>query len=195
MNKYLLIVIAILAGSLTISIKLYKGKAKECDRLSNNQNSLLTEIEHYKISDGRNVAAIEALTLSKKEIQQHKKDLETLCDQLKIKVKRLQSEITAVTEAKYNVEPTIIERIVTRDSVVYRTERVAYFADKWLKFEYSDNPPRAHIEVKDSLTFIAHRVPKKFLFIKYGTKSIRLETISHNPYSQITALEYIELKK
>ncbi|MFR4044610.1 MAG: DUF6549 family protein [Odoribacter splanchnicus] len=40
-----------------------------------------------------------------------------------------------------------------------------------------------------------HRVPRRLWFIRWGTKAIRQEIISRNPYSRIAYTEYIELKK
>ena len=52
----------------------------------------------------------------------------------------------------------------------------------------------AKIESVDTLQQVVHRIPKKFLFIKWGTKAIRQEVVSSNPHSKIVYTEYIELK-
>ena len=46
----------------------------------------------------------------------------------------------------------------------------------------------------DTLMQIVHRVPKRFLFFRYGTKAIRQEVVSKNPHTRIVYSEYIELK-
>ena len=46
----------------------------------------------------------------------------------------------------------------------------------------------------DTIKQIVHRVPKKFLFIKYGTKGIKQEVVSKNPHTKIVFTEYRELK-
>ncbi|WP_350308236.1 DUF6549 family protein [Gabonibacter massiliensis] len=51
------------------------------------------------------------------------------------------------------------------------------------------------MESRDTLVQIVYRVPRKFLFIRWGTKAIRQEVISKNPYSKITYSRYIELRK
>ena len=36
--------------------------------------------------------------------------------------------------------------------------------------DYGGRQLHAHIEIRDTLQMIIHRVPKKFLFFRYGTK-------------------------
>ena len=47
----------------------------------------------------------------------------------------------------------------------------------------------------DTLQQIVHRVPRRFLFIRWGTKAIRQEVVSSNPHTNIVYTEYIELKR
>lgn len=47
----------------------------------------------------------------------------------------------------------------------------------------------------DTLHQIVHRVPRKFLFLRFGTKAIRQEIVSSNPHTKIVYSEYIELRR
>lgn len=49
------------------------------------------------------------------------------------------------------------------------------------------------IKTRDTLIQVVYRVPRKFLFFRWGTKAIRQKILSCNPYSQIVYDEYIEL--
>jgi hypothetical protein len=51
-----------------------------------------------------------------------------------------------------------------------------------------------NIHTVDTLVQVVHRVPRKFWFIKWGTKAIRQEVVSKNPFSKVVFTEYIELK-
>ena len=46
----------------------------------------------------------------------------------------------------------------------------------------------------DTLHQVIHRVPRKFLFFRFGTKGIRQEVWSSNPHTRLVYSEYIELK-
>ena len=73
---------------------------------------------------------------------------------------------------------------------------------------FSHHTPWVHIEGEvrrdtllldyhsiDTLHQIVHRVPRKFLFFRFGTKAIRQEIISSNPHTKIVYSEYIELRR
>lgn len=73
---------------------------------------------------------------------------------------------------------------------------------------FSHHTPWVHIEGEvrrdtllldyhsiDTLHQIVHRVPRKFLFFRFGTKAIRQEIVSSNPYTKIVYSEYIELRR
>ena len=49
--------------------------------------------------------------------------------------------------------------------------------------------------VRQSLHQVVHRVPRKFIFIPYGTKAIRQEVWLSNPNTELVYTEYIELSR
>ena len=44
----------------------------------------------------------------------------------------------------------------------------------------------ARIESRDTLQMIIHRVPKRFLFFRYGTKGVRMDVVSQNPHTRLS---------
>jgi hypothetical protein len=53
----------------------------------------------------------------------------------------------------------------------------------------------SRIARRDTLVQLVHRVPRKFLFIPFGTKAIRQEVTTKNPHTEITYTEYIVLRR
>jgi hypothetical protein len=51
------------------------------------------------------------------------------------------------------------------------------------------------IEQRDTIYQVVHRVPRRFLFFRFGTKAIRQDVWTSNPNSEIVYTEYIELEK
>ena len=47
----------------------------------------------------------------------------------------------------------------------------------------------------DTLRQIVHRIPRRFLFIRWGTKALRQEIVSSNPHTRIVYAEYIRLER
>ncbi len=170
---------------------------QERNRFADNQRVLMDKVHYYNTENNLSVASVERLTLKVQELKDTKKDLVDVCDDLRIKVKRLQSASITVSEIKFDVKTILKDSIITRDSMVLDTLRCLAYEDLWLKFEgcTSDNINfDVQIECTDTIVQVVHRVPRKFWFIKWGTKAIRQEVISKNPHSKITYSEYIELK-
>ena len=119
-------------------------------------------------------------------------------EDLGIKLKRLQSVSQTSTQGEIHAKADL------KDSIRYRPE--IHLVDTLKKFNWKD-PPWAFVDgvidsgkvdltisTNDTLIQLVHRVPKKFLFFKFGCKAIRQEIITKNPYNKIRYSEYIELK-
>ena len=151
-------------------------------------------MEYYKTESGKNAASVLKLELSKSELERHCQDLTKTVDDLNIKISRIQSASTTVTKTEVEIQT------VVRDSIVYRdlpiSIKVINWRDPWIKLNgvLDGDTFSAKIESVDTLQQVVHRIPKKFLFIKWGTKAIRQEVVSSNPHSKIVYTEYIELK-
>lgn len=168
---------------------------EEKNRLSGNQDALLSKVEYYKTESGKNAASVLKLELSKSEVEKHCHDLTKTVEDLGLKVKRLQSATTTVSKTEVEI------RTVVRDSIVYRDRpislKVINWRDPWVSFNgvLDGDDFSAKVESVDTLSHVVHGVPKKFLFFRYGVKAIRLDVVSKNPHSKIVFTEYIELKK
>lgn len=178
-----------------VSLSYWLGNVRtEKKRLANNQEALLTDVEYYKTESGKNAASVLKLELSKSELERHCQDLTKTVDDLNIKISRIQSASTTVTKTEVEIQT------VVRDSIVYRdlpiSIKVINWRDPWIKLNgvLDGDTFSAKIESVDTLQQVVHRIPKKFLFIKWGTKAIRQEVVSSNPHSKIVYTEYIELK-
>lgn len=192
--KYLLVIIVILAGSLAISVKSCQSIREDRNRLSGNQRALLSDVEFYRTKDSLSAAGVERLTLSNREFKQYCDGLEKQVKNLNLKVKRLQSVSQTGTETKY------IVKTVVRDSVLpgrIDTIRCIDFRNDYLTLAgcLDRESFSGTIESRDTLIQVVHRVPRKFLFFRFGCKAIRQEVVCSNPYSRISYTEYIELKR
>lgn len=198
MTKYLIISISISVALLFASIKSCKNIKEDRDRLANNQNSMFEQTRYYRTKDSLSAASVQRLTLSKNELKQYCKQLTENCNQLNIKIKQIQSASSSATETKYQINTIIRDSIVIRDNLTRDTIKHIAYKNNWLSFvgSTSDNVNfNVNIESRDTLTTIVYRVPRKFLFLRWGCKAIRQDIISKNPYSKIVYNEYIEMKK
>lgn len=195
MNRWLGIAIAVL---LCVSSALYlRNKALQSDnnRLQGNQTALLEKATYYETEAGKSAASVQRLELSYSELKGKYKEMCQTADELGIKVKRLKAASTTATETEVKVITQV------RDSIVYRngtidTVKAFSWHDAWVNIlgELKGRDVSLNMVSQDTLIQIVHRVPKKFLFFRWGTKAIRQEITSTNPHTKITYTEYIELK-
>lgn len=194
MKKILGYIVIALSIILLIIGNMLAKERKENKRLEQNQESLLSDVNHYKTEAGDWAASVMILKLSKEEIENHCDDLNQTIKDLNLKLKRVQS--AATTSTKTDVEINV----PVRDSIVYRdridTIKCIEYIDPWIQLKgcFDKGLFSGSINSNDTITQIVHRVPKKFLFIKYGTKAIRQEVVCKNPHTKIVFTEYIELK-
>lgn len=196
MNKFITISCLVLVVVCLSLIKVVQGLYKEKDRLTINNESLMESVNLYKSNSGKYAASVISLTLEKSELEKNRDELVATIKDLNIKVKRLQSASSTSTNTQIKVQ-TII-----KDSIVYRnglqdTLQSFSWEDSWTKIhgEIKNKDVNMYINSVDTLKQIVHRVPKKFLFFRFGTKAIRQEVVSSNPHTKIVYSEYIELKK
>lgn len=195
MKKILLYVNVALILTVSVLSCWLNNVREEKKRLADNQEALLSDVDYYKTESGKNAASVLKLELSKSELENHCQDLTKTIDELNIKIGRIQSASTTITKTEVKIQT------VVRDSIVYRdlpvNLKVIKWRDPWVVLNgvLDGESFSANIESIDTLSQVVHRIPKKFLFIKWGTKAIRQEVVSSNPHSKIVYTEYIELKK
>lgn len=169
---------------------------EENARLRSNEHALLQGVEYYRTESGRSAASVEALQLELADFrEQRSRDVEEIAS-LGIRLRRAESYAKSVAVTRF------ADTIVVRDTVVIR-DTVAVAARH---FEASDAWSRVvgilfgdslqyDVRTVDTLHQVIHRVPRKFLFIPYGTKAIRQEVWTSNPNTELVYTEYIELSR
>lgn len=195
MSKFLIYLTAILSLAVVTLYWQLDKTITEKQRLSNNQEALLSDVDHYKTESGKNAASVQKLELTKSELEKYNVDLKETISDLNLKINRIQAAATTATQSNYKIKTVVKDSIVYRD-VPVKLQRID-FRDPYIDLTgtIDSGTFSGDITTRDTLVQIIHRVPKKFLFIKYGTKAIRQEVVSKNPYSKIVYTEYIELKK
>ena len=197
MNKYLCIACVILAVACASLWGVNSNLRQEKERLTGNQEALMEEVQYYQDEAGRNAASVQRLELSKAELEAYNGELTQRIEDLNIKLKHLQAATTTATQTKVEIKTVIRDSIIYVDSSRIATLPAIKWQDPWVKVDgiiMPDSTVDLSIQSVDTLYQVVHRVPKKFWFIRYGTKAIRQEITSSNPHTKIVYSEYIELK-
>lgn len=188
-----LLVVCGLAVALYITCNRLADTKVENRRLSANQEVLLSDIEHYRTEKNESAVTIQQLTLKRNEFETQCKELAGQVEDMGYKIKRLQRLITYGATTKVEIQT------VVKDSIVYAdTLRCFDYGDQWAHVSGcigKKDTLVGRVEVRDSLTIIAHNIPKRFLFFKWGSKRIELDIINHNPHSEIQYSRWIEFTK
>ena len=179
----------------------------ESERTKENQDVLLHNgrVEIGRTQSGRPRASVQAITLKTSDLKRNPDSLLAVNKkELKIKNSRIMAAATISTTTQIDVKSAI--RPVPHDtcsrilSGSYRPPDVSQtvsWSDPWitLRGEIEGDSMQMHIESRDTLQMIVHRVPKKFLFFRYGTKGVRMEVVSQNPHSRLSYPRVIMFKK
>lgn len=204
---YSLVATLLLAAGVAVIVAL----GDEAKRLERNQQSLLAQTTFYRTSLDESAASVQALELRCKEFREARhRDAEHI-RRLGLRLRRVESSSKHATATALAVSAVLHDTVIVRDTVFVRdtltphgalpqlldTLRRFAWHDAWcsVEGEIRGRDVECRITSRDTLHQIIHRVPRRFLFIRYGTKAIRQEIISSNPHTQIVYSEYIELPR
>ena len=193
----ILIVFLIVLGFYTLW-RLYVSERRDRRRLEENQRTLMEDVVFYRTRDSLSAASVERLTLTNREFREYADELKQTVEELQLKVRRLQSVSRTAVTTTYPVEAVLQDTLIIRDTLsVPDTLSCLRYTNAWLTLDgtLDDHVFRGRIESRDTLIQIVHRVPRRFWFIRWGTKAIRQEVTTRNPYSRISYTEYIELRR
>ena len=170
----------------------YCSMSREQRRLERNLDLLDDSIFYYRNSLEEEVASVGVLQLRCAEFERLRAADHEVIRDLGVRLRR--AEAMARQVAKTEVEVAV----PLRDTVIlYDTVRFFRWHDAWVEVEgelYRDSL-HCRVESVDTLLQVVHRVPRKFLFIRWGTKAIRQEILSKNPHTKILYSEYLTLER
>ena len=193
MKKYLFIY-----AVLTTAVIFIGGKylISEQRRLQNNNYSLLQRVEYYRTSVDESAASVQALRLKVGE-ELLAADAEKI-RAIGVKLRRLESVAKSVVATDVAIKAPLRDTVFIRDTLrQIDTLRLFRWNDSWVTVDgvITADSVECCVQSVDTLRQIVHRIPRRFLFIKYGTKALRQEIISSNPHSKIVFTEYIKIER
>lgn len=170
---------------------------QERNRYERNTETLLSNVEHYRVRDSLNAARVQSLELTVQEYERFRADDAALIKELK----QRNRDLAAVNKTQ---SQTIIDlRAIPRDTVVIRDSlRVSSVAvhcgDAWYNFDglLTKDEFTGKMEHRDSLLLVESVRYKRFLWWK--TKRIKdrqLDCVSKSPHNSIRGLEYVVIEK
>ena len=192
MRKGLIIAVTILVVVVTVLSYLLDKERKESKRVSDNQTALITGLEYRRTKDSREIASAYVMKLDRDEYKRLYKQRGDTIKDMGYKLSRVKSEQEIKTETNHQIKVPIKDHTLPNNLITPCFNYSSPFLD--VTGCVIDSTLHAEIRMRADLQIIAHRVPKQWWFIKWGTKAVKVDVISKDKNCSITHNRYIELK-
>ena len=121
MKKFLIVTFVVLLAAVGTLASWLAVEKSECKRLAANQEALMNECAEYQSESERNAMKTLELQLSYDELNEHYQDIVAKAEDLKLKVKRLQSASDAGTNTEVEIQTVLRDSIIYRDRILTDT--------------------------------------------------------------------------
>lgn len=192
MNRVLFVVAVVATCFAMVCGLMLRHTRGELRRLEQNVESLMGDVEHYKTRAEKSAASVAILELKIEEFKRmQSRDAEQIRS-LGIRLRRTESFAKSVTATTSSLSIALRDSIAGRDTVkIFDTTQ----GGTTLSGRVASDSLSISIKQRDTLYQVVHRVPRKFLFLRFGTKAIHQDVWTSNPSSEVVYTEYIELSK
>lgn len=204
MKKIFLTVILSLSVALVISLRYGIDQREERGRLETNQRALLEESRRYRLRDSLNAVTVGVLTLRADEFRSHFEELNALIRDMNVKLRRVESVSQNSLESRYDISATVRDTVIAPPQPPGQsaerplvTAQVISYRDAYIDLNgvMVDSVFRGTVVTYDTLTQVVHRMPRRFLFVRWGTRELRQEIVSSNPHTRIIYSRTIKLTR
>ena len=211
----LLVAATVVAGAVILSL------ARDNRRLRSNIAALDEGITYYRTRLDASAASVARMQLTISELRRERRHDTEQIRSLGLRLRRVESYATAATVTSVALTlpitsdtATIMPQSQHDSTLLGREEREGGEEQQGRQRQearassrrFTYTTPWLHIagvlrgdtlnldyQMVDTLRQVVHRVPRRFLFFRFGTKGIRQEVWSSNPHTRLVYSEYIEL--
>ena len=173
--------------------------AGERDRYRNNTETLLTDVERFRVRDSLNAARVQSLELSIQEYKRFRAEDMELIKSLKIKNRDLSAINKTQSETIIRLQAIPRDTVIIRDSIQIPAIAV-HCGDEWFDFDgiLTDDEFTGTLANRDSLLIAETVQYKRFLGFLWRTNKVKkreMDCVSKNPHTEIVGLEHIVIEK
>lgn len=211
-NTVLFVLMVIFALAAFMATRAYFNLKTDRDRLKENQSLLLHngKVDIKQTNTGCSQASVPALTLRPSEFRRSGDTLLRTTKAAGIKASRISEAATAATTTHVDFDARVFRTVVhetLRDTVLCPASPLPALPpskqlqlswnDPWVSLSgtIADSIFHGSLTSTDTLDIIVHRIPKRFLFFRFGCKQVRMDIISRNPHTRLTYARYYQLMK
>lgn len=200
-KKWIIVAVAILAAALAViwvDNKIDRLTAQR-DKYRNNTETLLADVETYRVRDSLHAARVQSLELTIKEYERFRADDAALIKQLKQRNRDLAAVNKTQSQTIIDLRAVPKDTVIVRDSV--RVPAVAvHCGDAWFDFDgiLTADQFTGKLSNRDSLLLSETVKYRRFLGFLWKTRNIgdrQLDVLSKNPHTEIIGIEHIVIEK
>lgn len=199
--KFAVLAVVIIAAAISVvwADRTINRLTAERDKYRNNTETLLSDVETYRVRDSLNAARVQSLELTAKEFERFRAADAALIKQLKARNR----DLAAVNKTQ---SQTIIDlRAIPRDTMIIRDTIpipaiAVHCGDAWFDFTgvLTRDEFTGKLEHRDSLLLVETVQYKRFLGFLWRTNKVKnrqLDCVSKSPHNSIKGLEYVVIEK
>lgn len=193
------VMLALIPFAMVMALKECHDQQREAHSMNEDQNVLMHngKVEIGQTQSGKPMASVSAISLKPSSLKRNPDSLLAVTSKdLKIKPRRMVAAIRTSSLATADIHAAITTDSIydeaDKDSNVLlsypRSPQQVSWSDPWMSLRGTirGDSFTARIESRDTLQMIIHRVPRKFLFFRYGTKGVRMDVVSQNPHTRLS---------
>lgn len=171
-------ILVVAIGIISKLVDTIQKQREEIGRLDRNVASLVSNEVSYTTKLGDAAQQKKALELSQKELKAVNADLHKEISALRVRLKDAKSATKVVTK-------TVIEEKVRVDTI--NNVITAEYKDRWntIRSELQGDSAKLSYEGRDSIVGVVSVQRKRFLFFRYGIKSVNYDVSNKNPNTKI----------
>lgn len=192
MNKALFIVASVATAIAIFSSVMLHQSRENIRRLEQNQVALLGDVVLYKTRFEHSAASAAILELRVDELRRLRDDDARKIRSLRVRLNRAESYAKSVTHMRTETAVALRDTVIVCDTVRLFDAELGHTT---LSGRVASDSLYVDVEHRDTIYQVVHRVPRKFLFFRFGTKAIRQDVWSSNPATQVVYTEYIDIAK
>ena len=199
--KFAVLAVVIIAAAVSVvwADRTINRLTAERDKYRNNTETLLSDVETYRVRDSLNAARVQSLELSAREFERFRAEDAALIRELKGRNRELASVNRTQAQTIIDLMAQPRDTVIVRDSIPISALAV-HCGDAWYDFDgvVASGEFSGRLSVRDSLIVAESIERKRFLGFLWKTQKIknrRVDVVSKNPHTSILGVEHIVIGK
>jgi len=199
--KFAVLAVVIIAAAVSVvwADRIINRLTAERDKYRNNTETLLSDVETYRVRDSLNAARVQSLELTVKEFERFRAADAALIKQLKARNRDLAAVNKTQSQTIIELQAAPRDTFIVRDSIPIPAVAV-HCGDAWFDFTgvLTRDEFTGKLEHRDSLYLVETVQYKRFLGFLWRTNKVKnrqLDCVSKSPHNSIKGLEYVVIEK